>query len=80
MRLSAGFTPDERFTFSTSGVPATEVFTLHSQSVAGGAQWLARPRWLLSVEAMLARQEVGFLRGTYVWNTSVVLGVRYSLR
>lgn len=80
LRLGAGFTPDERFTFSTSGLPATEVFTLHSQSIAGGAQWYAWPGWLMSVEALLGRQEVGFLRGTYVWNPSVIVGVRYSLR
>jgi YaiO family outer membrane protein len=80
LRVGAGFTPDERFTFSTSGLPATEVFTLHSQSIAGGAQWYAWARWLLSVEALLGRQEVGFQRGTYVLNPSVILGVRHSLR
>lgn len=80
LRMGAGFTPDERFTFSTSGLPATEVFTLHSQSIAGGAQWYAWQGWLMSAEALLGRQEVGFLRGTYVWNPSVILGVRYSLR
>ncbi|MCU0452312.1 MAG: YaiO family outer membrane beta-barrel protein [Bacteroidetes bacterium] len=80
LRFGAGFTPDERAGFSASGVPATEVFTLHSQSFGAGAQWFGWSGWLLTMEGVIGRQEVGFQRGTYVWSTSALLGLRYSLR
>lgn len=80
VRAGAGFTPDERSTLTAGGFPNTEVFTLHSQSIGGGGQWFGWVGWLIIAEATLARQEVGFMRGSYVWNPSVTVGLRASLR
>jgi YaiO family outer membrane protein len=80
VRLGAGFTPDERTSLTTSGLPATEVFTLHSQTLGLGGQWLAGSGLLLTIEATYGRQEVGFRRGTYISSSSVILGARHTVR
>ncbi len=80
VRGGAGVVPDERFTLSTTGLPTTELFTLHAISAGGGGQWYAWSGWLLTAEGNVARQELGFQRGSYVWNPSILVGVRYTLR
>lgn len=79
IRIGAGFTPDERSTLTTGGMTGSELFTLHSQSVAlGGQRWLTK-RLLGIIDAGLTRQEVGFRLGTYVLNASLWCGVRVTL-
>ena len=80
VRGGAGVIPDERFSMSTTGLPTTEIFVLHALSAGAGIQWYAWKGFLLSAEANLIRQELGFQRGSYIWNPSLVAGIRYSLR
>ncbi len=79
IRVSAGFTPDERWIQTAQGVAGRETTLLKSQSFGVAIQKIILPRTMLIGRIDLTNQEVVFSPGTYVYDVSVGCGLRMLL-
>lgn len=79
LRAGVGQSPDERLTQVPGQVAERNIFQLHSQSVEAGIEKYVLPDVRLLCYLGMTRQEVGFLKGEYIANTTLSVGFQYGL-